>query len=245
MTKMFSNLSTEGLEETQDTLGGFTPLSSDVYDAKIKMAYVIESANSASKAIVLIAEINKQELRETIWFLTGKGDNFYMKDGKKVPMQGFVTIDDLCLFATEEGLSEQDIEEKTVKIWNSKEQKELPTDVPVLINLIDKPVKLGVLEEITFKQKKGDDGKYHDTADTRSANIIDKVFHPETGRTINEYKHEIDSPVFMDSWIERHQGKPRDKTKGKSPAGGGAGSSGSGRPGGGSGDGSPRKKLFG
>jgi len=70
---------------------------------------------------------------------------------------------------------------------------------------------------------------------------IKQVMHSETGRTVNEYLHEIDPAEFMPAWLKTHQGKDLDKTTGK---GAGAGSSGSGRPGSDD-DGAPKKKLFG
>jgi hypothetical protein len=241
----FAKLNTEGMETPEDSLGpSFDAVPSDAYDAIIKNMYAIASAGGA-QGVVVIADLNGTELRETQWVTNKKGENFYLsKDDKKtkIPLPGYTTIDDICLLTTGESLSDQNFEKKMVKVYNPEEKKELPTEVPVIIDAIGKPIKLGVLREITFKQKKGDDGNYHDTEDTRTQNVINKVFHHETGRTVNEYRHEVEDAEFLSAWLDRNQGKDRDKTKNGS-GGGGAGSSGSGKPGGDKA--SPKKKLFG
>jgi len=235
----FAKMTTEGLEETQDTLGGFAPAPSDVYAATVTMAYAGEAASGAQN-VTIIAKAGTTEFRETVYVTNKKGENFYTKDGKKNPLPGYTTVDDICLLTTESPLSEQNVEMKMVKVWNSDEKKELPAEVPVLIDMIGKPVNLAVLRVKEFKQKKGDDGKYHDTDEVRVSNAINKAFHAETNKTVNEYRQEVENAEFYESWVERNKGKDRDKTAGKGNSG--PGSSGSGKPGG---DATPKKKLFG
>lgn len=230
MGKMFGNLKSDGLEQSEDRVGGgFEAFSSDVYDATIKLAYAGESSGGA-KNVTIVADIGGKELRETIYITNKQGENFYLDKqdkSKKHPLPGFTLVDDICLLASEIELAEQDTETKVVKIYNFQERKELPTEVEVLTALIDKPIKLAVLRVIEDKQKKGDDGKYHNTGETRTVNQIDKAMHVETKRTVNEYRHEIEDCEFHDAWIERNQGKDRNRSSGAS---GGAGSSGSGKP---------------
>lgn len=244
MGKLFGNLtSTDNMEEAQDRVGGFQPLAADAYKAKIKMAYAIESAKGAN-GVVILADVNGQEHRETVWVTNRNGENFF-KDkedpSKKIPLPGFTTVDDLCLLATGEGLGDQDAETKKVKIYDPQERKEVPTDVPVLVNLLGKEVVLGLLHKKEFKQEKDDSGNFSDTDKVREYNEIDKVFHPETLRTVNEYRHEIETPDFHKAWVERNKGKVRDKTQGGSSGG----TSGSGRPNAANSDNAPKKKLFG
>ena len=74
-------------------------------------------------------------------------------------------------------------------------------------------------------------------------NTIDKAFHHETGRTVNEYRHEVETAEFLPAWIERNKGKDRNRAKGLE--GGTGGASGSGRPGaGGPGQQQAKKSLF-
>ena len=247
MGKMFSNMTTDNLESAEDRLGGsnFEPLPTGVYDVQIKTAYVGTAASSSSTSITIIGDVKGKELRETIWISTKDGNNFYpdkQDPKKKVPLPGFTTIDDICLLTTQEALADQETEEKLVKIYDPMERKELPKPVQVLTALTGKTVKLGVIRQIVDKQKKDDSGIYVNTGEFRTENTIDKAFHPETGRTVNEYRHEVETSEFLNAWLERNAGKDRNRAKGLGESAGGA--SGMGRPGVVPGA-APRKKLFG
>lgn len=257
MAKLFGDLtSTENLEETKDTVGGggFDAVPSDVYDAEILVAYAGQSNSSPARNVTLHLKCDGKEVRETIYITNRKGENFYLDkddDKKKMPLPGFETIDDICLLITGESLLDQDTETKTVNVYNFDEKKEIPTPVECLTALHEQTIKLGILRKVSNYEKKGPSGNYEPQANedgtpkTRTQNEIDKVFHPETGRTVNEYRQEIETAEFLEVWSKRNVGKDRNSVK---PIGGGAGGAGSGKPGGGGSagsDGAPRKKLFG
>lgn len=251
MGKMFSKISTEGLEKQEDRVGGgYEAFSTGIYEGTVKNAFVTTSDEGAT-AVNLVLDLNGKELRTQEWILNKSGDNFFYDKNdktKKILLPSFSSIDDMCLLTTEEGLTEQDTEEKIVKIWNSKERKEVNTPVPVLIDVIGKPVKVAVLRTISFKQAKGDSGRWEDTTEVRTENSIEKFMHPETNMTVNEYRHEVGQPEYHDAWLKANTtsegvGKDRDKTKGKA----GGGSAGTGRPGAGagaSGEGLKKKSMF-
>lgn len=245
MTKMFGNLGTENLEKAGDVLGGgYAPIPSAVYDGTIELAYAGESTKGAQFIAVHFKTDDGKEVRETIYITNRQGENFY-KDKedpkKKRPLPGFTTIDDLCLLATGSPLAEQDTEEKTVKIWDSNEKKELPKPVQCLTGLHGEKITLGILCSIEDVNKKNEAGVYVATGETRKINTIDKVFHPETGRTVNEYLTEVETPEFRDAWAQKNTGKDRERfTK---TAVGGSGTSGTGRPGGAPDE--AKKNLFG
>ena len=64
---LFGNVSTEGMEQTEDRLGGgFQPLATSIYPAKIKVAYLTE-ASSGAKAVNFEFELEgDRTYRETI-----------------------------------------------------------------------------------------------------------------------------------------------------------------------------------
>jgi hypothetical protein len=242
---MFGNFANTKAEVPEDRLGGgFEPVPSNCYDAVIKLAYAGKAQNSNAQSITLHADVGGKEIRETIFITNRDGENFYKdKDtGKPVLLPGYVTVDDICMFITEQPLSDQDVETKTVKLYDFDQKKEVPTEVPVLTSLIGGKVKLGILREIQDKEKKGDDGKYRPTGETRTQNSIDKVFHPETCRTINEYRAGVETPEFHTAWVERNANKDRNRAKNAGKAG--PGQSGTGRPGAGAGSPAPAKSLF-
>lgn len=228
MSGLFSGLSDQGLEETQDRLGGFQAHDTDVYEATIKVVYAGQSAGGA-KSFTVVAVLGDKEYNETIYATNRSGENWFMggeKKDKKIPLPGFTTINDLCLVTTEKPLAEQDGEEKIVKVWDSEEKKELPKSVPVITGLTGKKVYLGITKTIETQMEKDNDGKYTIPTDKiRTVNAIDKVFHYPSKMTIVEAREGATEAVFHDKWVEKNKGVTRDKTQkgdGKSGAPGSA-----------------------
>lgn len=245
MTKMFGNLTdTAQMETASDTLGGGGAIASGAYDGTIELVYAGQSSGGALNVTVHFKTTDGREVRETIYFTNKKGENFYLdkQDAtKKHPLPGFTTVNDLCLLATGVGLADQETEEKTVKIYDANERKELPKPVQCLTALHGQPISLGILRVLEDKMGKDSGGNYTvPTGEIRTFNTIDKVFHPETGRTVNEYLQEVETPEFKTAWIQKNDGKDRNKAKGLAAA---EGSTGSGRPGGAAG--TATKSLFG
>jgi hypothetical protein len=242
---MFANMKTDDLEKSEDRVGGGAQaVATDVYDAKINMLFITESKGGA-KAANLIATINGAEYKETFYFTTKNGSISYAdkQDAKKQhPLPGFSLLNDICLLVTGEGLNEQDphVEEKIVKIYVHAESKDVPTAVPVITSLTGGDIKLAISRIKEFKQAQNAAGSYEDTTDIRVINEINKVMHSETGRTVNEYLHEVEPAEFMPAWLKQRDGKDIDKTTGKA----GAGSTGSGRPAAAAAGGTVKKGLF-
>lgn len=248
MNSPFGNLTNDGLEESEDRLGGYQPLDSNVYPATIKTAYAGQSKGGAH-SVTLIADANGREYRETIYVTNKAGENFFLNRNdktKKVPLPGFTTVDDICLFATGSPLAEQPTEDKIVNIYDYDSKKEIPTSVPMLMDLLGKTVDLGIIRQLENKNEKDGSGNYVATAETRELNLIDKVFDPETKRTVVEVRNEAETATFHDNWVERNAGNTRDKRSIKDGSGGT-----SGRPGGNSGgapqagSGAAKTSLFG
>lgn len=247
MTKMFGNLTQDGLEETQDRLGGANLFDTGFYGGIIKVAYVGKASASDSRSVTVIVDVKGQEFKETIWITTKSGDNFYpdkQDKTKKHELPGFTTINDLCLLSTGMDLASQDTEEKVVSIYNFEQKKDIPTNVPVFPELMGKAIGLGIVRETVDKQKKDSSGNYANTGETRDQNSIDKVFHAESGRTVAEFKAQLETPVFKAKWVEKNAGVTRNRSKGAEGN--------SGVPGGAKGFGSPgaasgkaTKSLFG
>ena len=217
MSNLFGNLTTSGLEETEDRLGGgFKPRETDIYNAKIKVLYAGQAESGAKNLTVVATLPDGKEYRETIYITNKKGENFFLnKDdtSKKVPLPGFTTIDDICLAATGFPLAEQPFEEKVVKIYDYEQKKEVPTSVMVATEVTDKEVSLAIQHVLEDKTKKNDQtGDYEPTGETRELNQIAKVFHTESKVTMAEAR-EGKEAAFWDSWLERNKGQPYDKRK--------------------------------
>lgn len=210
---LFGNLKSDGLEETSDRLGGYSPFDTDIYTGKVKMAYADKSDGGAQN-VNLVIDIGGKEYRETVYVTNKKGENFFInKDDKtkKVPLPGFTIIDDLCLCTTEKPLSDQEVEDKVVKIYDYEARKELPKSVPVLVEVIGKTVSLAIVRVLENKQAKNSSGVYEPTAETREINTITKVFHTESKMTMVEARNGEEVGKFWDSWLERNKGQVADK----------------------------------
>ena len=246
MNAIFGDLTTDGLEEAQDRLGGFQPLDSNAYDTKIKAMYAGQ-ADSGARSVTVIADCDGRELRETVYITNKKGENFFLNKNdqtKKVPLPGFTLIDHICLITTGKPLAEQTTEEKVVKVYDRDAGGEVPTSVPMLVDCIGQDITLGVLRQLENKSKKVD-GKYVDTAETREINLIDKVFDTKTKMTVVEAQNKAKEPEFYEAWLDKNKGEIRDRRTIKDGEGGDAGNSGrpASKPAAASGGGE-RKSLF-
>jgi hypothetical protein len=234
-THVFGNLSNEGLEESQDRIGGFRVLESGAVTGKIKMAYAGKAANSHAQSITVVLAHSGGEYRETLWITNRNGENFFHpKDAhgksdmaKKNPLPGFTIIDDLCLVTTNKPLSEQATEEKVVNLYDFEQRKEVPTGVPMLVDLLDKEVTLGIQKHLKNKQtKSATTGDYENTSETREENVTDKIFHYPSNLTVVEARKGIQKATFYAAWIEKNTGQTQDRRvikDGSSPQTGRAG----------------------
>jgi len=254
MTSLFGNLTTDGLEATEDRLGGnFGAIDTDVYTGKIKMAYAGQSAGGARSVTLILAggDFGDREYRETIYITNRKGENFYTKDGKKNQLPGFIQMNHLCQVTVGKELHEMQGEDKMVNIYDPEQKKELPKSVPVLTELLGQEVSLAIVRSTESQTEKVGDA-YVPKADgsTRDVNNIDKVFHTASKMTVHEaqarQKNPDTVPEFWDKWVERNKGVTRDKTT-KAAGNGAAGRPGGGAPqsGGNSTGQAPRSSLFG
>lgn len=253
MSAVFGNLKKDGLEESEDRIGGggFN-FDTDIYLATVKAAYAGASAGGA-QSVTLLLTIGEgkdaKEYRETIYVTNRKGENWFLnKDDKtkKVPLPGFTIIDDLCMMTTDAPLAEQEAEEKVINVYDFEHKKEMPKAVPMLTALLGKQAYVGIVKNLENKtEKQGDE--YVAIADTRETNNIEKIFHYPSKLTMVEARNGADEAKFFDSWSDRNKGNTRDKRSIKDGEGGSSSKPGSGKapPQAGSSSGGARKSLFG
>lgn len=202
---LFAELDTNGVERSEDTLGGgFNLLDSDIYEAKIKAAYGGASQGGALN-VTVVCDIKGQEYSETI-YITGRNKLPYSeKSGKRRFIPGYNIVNSICKIATGKGLTELDSEDKTLLVYNPLEKKRKPTEVPVLTELSGKTICLGIVKELRNKAVLNAQGLYEDTAETREDNRINAVFDADTHRTLNEIEDNKEA-VFWDKWLEKNKG---------------------------------------
>ena len=203
------------IQEDKDAVGGggFTVPESGVYDATIKYAY-LSQAQSGAGAVNFEFDLNGNTYRETMYVTNRNGQNFYVdkRDGSKKYLPAYLNVDAIALFATSKPLAELKDQAKVINLYNFEQQKEVPTEVPMLVELLGKKVKLGLIKEKSFKQVKDASGNYVDSDEVRETATINKVFSPKDGRTVNEVRAEQAEAEFITKWLEKWEGKINDKT---------------------------------
>lgn len=239
--------------EEKDVLGGGRgPLDSNAYPATITMAYMSESEGGATAVNITAKTRDDKEIRAAIYVTSGRAKGqktTYERDGKTYPLPGFLLVNSLCQLATGKEISQLETEEKVIKLYNFDSKAEVPTKVPVIVELLQKEIVIGLLKQTVDKSAKNDAGVYVATGETREENEIDKFFCARDGfenLTLTEVKTkaaggEITEP-FYNGWLEKNKGQIRNKAKGAA-AGGTAGAPKTGAAAGGTAK--PKSSLFG
>ena len=212
-----SNLSyNDNVQQEKDTLGGFSLLDGGIYTATIKYAYLSQSKSGAG-AVNFEFDIDGKPYRETMYVTNKHGSNIWEKNGKSGYLPSFLTADAISLFATgEKSLFELKDTKKIINIYDKDAGKEIPTEVPMLTELLGKTIKLGIIKERVYKQEKSSTGGYLDTAETREQNTIDKVFSAKDNRTVPEVRAGKAEATFYQDWLTKYENQLIDKTSGKS-----------------------------
>lgn len=202
---LFKNLAVDtSIKEDADTLGGskFSPWDSGIYDTVIELAYVDESKGGAMSVNFTFKTQEGKELKQTIYVTSGKEKgqlNYYVdKDGNKKYLPGFNQVNDLCLLANGEALSNTETETKMLSIYNFDQKKEVPTKKEVLTSLIGREITLGIQKIIQ--------DKYNKPGETQTINEISKVFRTADHMTANEVRSEETVATFYDAWKEKNTG---------------------------------------
>lgn len=200
----------------QDTLGGRRLLTSDVYDSVIKLAYIVKSQSSKAVGVKLVLEAGGQEVSDTFWFMNSKGEVQTVKDGVAKPIFGYQQMESICLLAAGMNFQTVDskIETRTIKVYNFEQKTEVNTDVQMLMPLIGKTIKAGIVERRENKTKKNDQtGVFDPIADERRFNTATKFFRSRDMLTVAEILAKSTEPKFHAEWIKAFQGKLDDRYK--------------------------------
>lgn len=215
---LLSGLSTPAdVAEEKDTLGGGQyQVDSGVYDALIEYAFV-EKNDKGTLMLHLGAKLdNGFDLKQRIALTKRTGETFYTtKSGEKFPMSGFVVGEAIALFGAQKQLSELATKPSVVKLYSKEHKKEMPQEVPMITDLLNKPIKLGLKKIIKPSGSYDSDGKWvEDQSKTFTFNEIDKVFHPKSGLTVPEIRSKKTEPEFLEAWKAKWDGKVDDQTDG-------------------------------
>lgn len=208
---LFSNLDTSGIELSRDYIPNV--LDSDIYKAKIDIAYIGQSSGGAI-SVTLAYEVSGRKFKETFYITNKEKCPYYVKDGKKIPIPGYKIINDLCLVVLGKELNDPDLKQgtKIFKIYDYSKGEEVNTEVEAILDLSGQEVYLGILKKLKNKSQKTDDGSYVDTAETKEINSINAVFSISSHMTAYELNHDDEhGAVFWDKWLAANKGKVKDE----------------------------------
>lgn len=197
--------------EEKDSVGGFQPYESNIYDMVIKAAYFDVSSKGANNVTVLTETAEGRKFKFVEYITSAAGKNYYIdkKDGTtKRPMVGFSKMNGLAKLLTGTELAAQTIEDKVHKIWDKSQSKEVPQSRKTLTDWTNKKLKIGIQLVAENKSELVGD-KYVKTADVQEVNKVDKFFNEE-GATLNEIQAKAD-PTFINDWIKANKGKVIDR----------------------------------
>tara|TARA_B110000238_G_scaffold199513_1_gene246773 strand:- start:57 stop:803 length:747 start_codon:yes stop_codon:yes gene_type:complete len=239
---------TEAIGNETNSLGGGGLLESGAYDMSIETAYFDTSKGGAMSLNLGFKDASGRTLRQTIYVTSGtaKGcNNYYIdkKSGDKKYLPGFNTANSICLLANGDEISAQEIETKTLMIFDYEARKEVPQQKEVVMTLLGKDVTLGIKKVVENKREQNSAGAWVSASDgsTRTINEIDKVFRTSDHMTTPEIRAEAPEATFYEGWVAKNTGVNRDKSDAKAGevTGGSSGNSGA------SADDTPKKSLFG
>ena len=219
----------------------------DIYQAKIKTAYIGKAQASEARNVTLLLDIGGRELRSQVWVSNKTGDVTYTdkktKEVKNLP--GYNQINALALLVAGKNLGDLTTEDLVVKIYDFDAKKELPQSVTCFTELHGELVNVAVQRQTVDKTKKNDNtGEYEPTGETRDQNEVVKFFAGDKLVTVSEVAEFIKSlgesfddvvdsghllkairkmpdenGIYASKWLERNKGETYDKSTGKKAAG--------------------------
>lgn len=212
---MFNDLTmSNDIQKEKDVIGGSRVLESGLYNLTVKVAYGGQSSGGAKFLQVVAQTDDGQEYRETLYVTNKKGENYYLdKSNNKVYLPGFNTAEGLCALAAGKHLNQATFEQKVIPVYDYDQKKEIPTNVPVCIDLIGKRITAGIIKQTVNKTVKDGQGNYQPTNEKRDENFIDKLFHIDSGMTVAELTAKATESAFKQQWADKFTGVTRDKFK--------------------------------
>lgn len=205
------------IQGVRDSVGNYIR-SSDLYPCTITMAYLLKSKGGALGVHCTFKDATDVEYKQSLWITSGTakgGKNYFERNGKKTYLPSFSTFQDICLLTVGKQPPNMQTEDKLLKIWNSEQRAEVPTTVPVLMELLGKKVTLGILEiteDVTTKDEAT--SKYLPTGETKQINDINRVFRSKDNLTSVEIQGKVTEAEFYKLWSDKWKDVVQMKAKG-------------------------------
>lgn len=223
-----ANTTNEKIETDSDRLGGGFVWDGGAYPVTILAAYAGKSAGGAGSMSFEVQGDDGRKFKFTEWVTSGdaKGNKpYYERDGKKSYLPGFNNVNAISMFCVQKELNSLTFETKILKLRDKVQKKDVPTEVPMAIELIGKQFILGLEKHEVNKTKKvGNDyvpvhkPDQPTVPDTKFENQVGKIFYAANNATIAELREAKQKGVavsadFYPKWVEANTGKVINKVK--------------------------------
>lgn len=207
------------IEEETDYIPG-SVRNTGFYPCVLKYAYLDESQPNPQKNtlggarnINLVFDIDGAEWTHKEYISSAKEKNqsiTYTNDKGTFPLPGYAKMEALFKQFTGKGISAQDGEEKTLKIWDGK--AETLQKRAVFTEMTKTPMILALVKVL--------EDKYGSPGETRNVTEIEKFLSPE-GLTAPEMAKGMTEGTWGDTWLAGHPADfVKDKRKNKSTTAG-------------------------
>ncbi len=235
MFDVTENISTN--VESESDGGWFWP--SSVYDVTVTQCYGRKSTGGSMGLVVEFATKAGKKVEDTFWFISKKTKSIYCAKKKPTDKDkytpGFITASGLVstVFSDEyKQFVEKEVSDgasldvahvnffnnflKSYKVGNVskydfKARGRVESEEEfVYDSIVGKQCKAGVVEAIETKNKKGADGNWNPSTETKTVNSVDKLFSIDSFSSL-ELRGQAETPASITSWMKRFSNKVIDK----------------------------------
>lgn len=208
-----------------DVLGGSRVLDTDVYAATLDAVFLGMSESGAMNVTIHAKTDAGQEIKQTVYITSNKEKGqkkYYTKNDVNYPLPGYSVINNIAQVTLGKEIDDLETEPKIVKVYDFTAGKEVMKEVAMVVDLVGKKVEFAIMKEVVDKEKKGDNGAYAATGETREQNEIVKVFCTRDGfehQTYSEIRDKVGAAEFYPEWLKKNKGQTRVKSKAGATAG--------------------------
>ncbi len=172
----FFNIPSELVKKADEETIGFKGLESGVYTVKVLAAYVVESNSSSAKSVTIQYQVdgNERIFYESLWYLNGQGENFYVdkKDGSQKLLPSYHTMLDFFAAAGVD-INTVQPEPLTLKHYGTEGQ------YPVFKEFTGKVMRFGIRHNLK--------DSYQDATEVEDTQVV-QLFVNDEGKTGGEVR---------------------------------------------------------
>lgn len=203
----------DDIQESEERVGGFTLLPSNIHKLRIKQAYLIKSSGGATGVVLDTETADGHSHSQTFYVTNKQGQPYYVKDGKKHMLPSMATINKLCKLLGYKNFGEayNARVKKAGVVFDWESRKEITKELEKLTKLEGKIIAAAIVHRKENKNKKvGKD--YKPTNEAREFNEILAFLDKKTNRTADELEGDKDAKYAAD-FLSKYEGQIDDRFK--------------------------------